>query len=225
MEQMGIHLEKLKNCIKVSPQKYIPYNIKVEGDWSGVSYWYEAVAFSPGADIFINNLNRDSLQGDSRCAEIFKHFGVVTEYLADGIRIYNIGTVPPRFDFDFLENPDLVQTMAVTCVIMGIPFSFSDTQSLRIKETDRIVALQNELKKFGANLNYQEGGILEWNGILKDIGENKISVATYQDHRMALAFAPIAILGKEIRIDNPGVVAKSYPDFWNDLKKMDFEVR
>ena len=225
MGQMGVRVEKHKNYLEVLPQKYNPCNIKVEGDWSGVSYWYEAVVFSPGAEIFIYNLEKDSLQGDSRCAEIFKYFGLETEYKPGGIRIYNNDKLPARFDFDFIENPDLVQTMAVTCVMKKIPFCFTGTQSLRIKETDRIEALQNELKKFGAELKYQEGGILEWNGLLKDSDEKKIKISTYQDHRMALAFAPIAILGREIEIENPGVVAKSYPGYWNDLEKMGFEVK
>jgi 3-phosphoshikimate 1-carboxyvinyltransferase len=90
MEQMGVKIEKLDNCLKVSPQKYTPYNIKVEGDWSGVSYWYEAAAFSSGSDIYFHDLKKESLQGDSRCADIFKYFGVETEYLPDGIRIHNI---------------------------------------------------------------------------------------------------------------------------------------
>jgi 3-phosphoshikimate 1-carboxyvinyltransferase len=224
MEQMSVVVEKHKNYLKVLPQKYNPCNIKVEGDWSGVSYWYETVAFSPDADIFIYDLKKNSLQGDSRCAEIFKYFGIETEFKSDGIRIFNNGKAPARFDFNFLENPDLTQTMAVTCVMLNIPFCFTGTQSLRIKETDRIAALQNELKKFGAELKYKEGGILEWDGILKGHAK-KLTISTYQDHRMALAFAPVSILGKEIEIENPGVVSKSYPGFWNDLKKMGFEIK
>ena len=223
MEHSGVCVEKKNNTIIVKPQTYKAKDITVEGDWSGVSYWYEMAAFAESADIFIESLQEKSFQGDAFCAEIFKHLAIKTEYFPTGIRIYKEGNFPKRFDFDFLENPDLVQTLAVTCVMLNIAFRFTGTQSLRIKETDRIVALQNELSKFGATLTYNDG-TLEWNGVKLAISAAIPIIATYHDHRMALAFAPVAILGKDIIIDHPDVVIKSYPAFWNDLKMVDFKI-
>jgi 3-phosphoshikimate 1-carboxyvinyltransferase len=224
MEYMGVHVEKQNDCLIVNPQKYTPKNITVEGDWSGVSYWYQAAALAENADIFIHSLQKNSFQGDAQCAEIFKHLGIQTEYHSNGIRIFKNGKLPSKFEFDFLENPDIVQTFAVTCVMLGIPFVFSGTQSLRIKETDRIAALQNELEKFGAKLEYNKSGILSWNGTIHPTNSSEICIQTYHDHRMALAFAPIALCRKQIIIDDPAVVIKSYPNYWNDLKNMGFEI-
>jgi 3-phosphoshikimate 1-carboxyvinyltransferase len=225
MEYLGVKAVKEQNVIKVSPQTYKAKDITVEGDWSGVSYWYQAAAFSDDADIFIHSLQKDSFQGDARCAEIFSHLGISTEYNNEGIRITRTSTLPKRFDFDFIENPDLVQTLAVTCVMLNVPFRFSGTQSLRVKETDRIAALQNELAKFGATLQYESSGILEWDGTKKPIKTEQFTIATYDDHRMALSFAPIALLGKKIIIEDPEVVKKSYPAYWGDMRKMGFEVK
>ncbi|HOK52645.1 MAG TPA: 3-phosphoshikimate 1-carboxyvinyltransferase, partial [Bacteroidales bacterium] len=116
------------------------------------------------------------------------------------------------------------QTVAVTCVMLGLPFRFQGTQSLKIKETDRILALQNELKKFGAILSYSDDGTLEWDGSLKQISNEPIVISTYNDHRMAMAFAPVAIKGSPIWIDNPKVVVKSYPNFWNDIQILGYNI-
>lgn len=224
MEHAGVVAEKKDNKIIVKPQQYKAKDITVEGDWSGVSYWYEMAALAEKAEIFIASLQEKSFQGDAYCAEIFKHLAVNTEYLKDGIKISKKGLLPSRFDFDFIENPDLVQTVAVTCVMLNIPFRFTGTQSLRIKETDRIAALQNELAKFGAILIY-ENGILEWDGQKEPYSNDIQVISTYHDHRMALAFAPISLIEKNIIIDDPEVVIKSYPAFWNDIKSMGFEVQ
>jgi 3-phosphoshikimate 1-carboxyvinyltransferase len=224
MEYMGVHVEKQQNCLIVTPQKYQPKDITVEGDWSGVSYWYQLAALADSADIFIHSLQENSLQGDSHCADIFKSFGIQTEYEAKGIRIYKNGKLPSKYEFDFIENPDLVQTVAVTCVMLGIPFVFCGTQSLKIKETDRIVALQTELQKFGAELEYNDSGILSWNGVIHKTDSSEICIQTYHDHRMALAFAPIALCQDNIIIADPSVVIKSYPNYWNDMKTMGFAI-
>lgn len=223
MEHAGVFTEKKENSIIVRPNQYKAKDIVVEGDWSGVSYWYEIAALAEKAEIFIDSLQEKSVQGDSFCANIFKKLAINTEYTPRGIRIYKEGKLPKRFDFDFIENPDLVQTLAVTCVMLNIPFCFKGTQSLRIKETDRICALQNELAKFGATLTYKDG-TLEWDGTKSKSSENIKVISTYHDHRMALAFAPISLIKKEIIIDDPEVVIKSYPSFWNDLKNIGFVI-
>lgn len=224
MEYMGVTAQKSDGKIIVNPQQYVPRDITIEGDWSGVSYWYQIAALAKQAEITIPTLTQYSFQGDARCAEIFKPLGVETLYKPNGIVIKKSGIVTSRYNFNFIENPDLVQTIAVTCVMLKIPFVFEGTQSLRIKETDRIAALQNELAKFGAILNYNSNGTLSWNGALKPINANLIEIATYHDHRMALAFAPVALLNYPIIINDPMVVVKSYPNFWNDLKNVGFEI-
>lgn len=224
MQHAGVQVDKQGAALIIKPQHYTPADYTVEGDWSGVSYWYEAAALADEAEITIHTLQKNSVQGDAHCADIFQHLGISTEYLPDGIIIKKTGLLPSYFNYDFIENPDLVQTLAVTCVMLNIPFSFKGTQSLRIKETDRIAALQNELAKFGATLKYSNNGTFEWDGKLNKTSGSLISIATYDDHRMALAFAPITITGKELIIENIEVVKKSYPGFWDDLKKMDYSI-
>lgn len=221
---MGIKIEKSVDQIRISPQPYVPRDIFVEGDWSGVSYWYEASAFANKAELFVYDLKRNSFQGDSRCASIFSKLGIKTEYFSKGIKISKSGKLPYRFDFDFIENPDLVQTIVVTCVLLGIPFRLTGTQSLRIKETDRITAIQKEISKFGAVIHYKEKGILEWDGKLEPLKDKEDKISTYLDHRMAMAFAPIALLREKIIIENPDVVVKSYPSFWEDMKNSGFNI-
>ncbi|MGC8824948.1 MAG: 3-phosphoshikimate 1-carboxyvinyltransferase [Bacteroidales bacterium] len=218
MEHAGVRVEQEDRVLRVNPQPYQAQDMFVEGDWSGVSYWYEAAALSESAEIQVLTLQQNSVQGDARCTEIFAHLGVETTFTDEGIVLRKKGNPPARFDYNFINNPDLVQTVAVTCVMLGLPFRFQGTQSLRIKETDRILALQNELKKFGATLKYYDDGTLEWDGKLHNVSTDTIVISTYNDHRMAMAFAPVAIKGFPIRIDNPKVVAKSYPNFWNDMK-------
>lgn len=225
MQHAGVEVMKKGNVLNVVSQEYKAKDITVEGDWSGVSYWYEMVALAKEAEVFIYSLGKNSVQGDSRCAEIFKVLGIHTDYFEQGIKITKNGIHPSRFDFDFIENPDLVQTLAVTCVMLGIPFCFRGTQSLRIKETDRIAALQKELGKFGVELEYTSNGVLEWNGKKGAIPAAPQVINTYHDHRMALAFAPVALIHNKIIIDDPKVVIKSYPTFWNELKNFGFEIR
>jgi 3-phosphoshikimate 1-carboxyvinyltransferase len=224
MQRYGVKVEQHSNCISIENQAYKGFDTSVEGDWSGVSYWYQMAALAPDVDLYIDGLQEDSLQGDARVAELFAQLGVKTSYLADGIRLTKAGKLPEQFNFNFIENPDLAQTFAVTLVMLGIPFRFEGCQTLKIKETDRIVALQNELFKFGAQLNYSDDGTLWWTGSRRETCQRCISIPTYQDHRMAMAFAPIGMCGEPIIIQNPEVVSKSYPGYWNDLRKCGFEI-
>jgi 3-phosphoshikimate 1-carboxyvinyltransferase len=224
MQHAGVRVEKKGTMLVVKPQKYIGADYTIEGDWSGVSYWYEVAVLAKEAEIFIHSLQQNSVQGDAHCAEIFKQLGITTEYKPEGILIKKTRNLPSHFNYDFIENPDLVQTLVVTCVMLNIPFKFIGTQSLRIKETDRIAALQNELSKFGATLKYSDNGTFEWDGKLNKVTDSIISIATYDDHRMALAFAPIAITGEQLIIENQEVISKSYPGFWDDLKLMGYGI-
>lgn len=226
MKLAGVQVKKQDNLLIVPEAAYKMDDYTVEGDWSGVSYWYQIAALTKKSDITITSLHKESLQGDARCAEVFKHVGIDTAYNKEGIALSKATDIPAHFEFDFIENPDIVQTLAVTCVMLGISFKFTGTQSLRIKETDRIAALQNELGKFGAVLNYTDNGALSWDGKRTSLDAIKepIRIPTYHDHRMAMAFAPIALMGIPVIIENADVVRKSYPAFWTDLKAVGFSL-
>lgn len=215
--------------IRVEAQRYVKRNYFVESDWSGASYWYEMVALSKEGEVVLPGLFRKSYQGDSKVAEIFEHLGVMTEYLGDtaddmdksGVRLYKGGNVCEQLSYDFVNEPDLAQTFVVTCCMMGVPFHFTGLQSLKIKETDRIEALKTELAKLGYVLEDRNDSELLWKGERKEVVADA-AIDTYEDHRMAMAFAPCALTLGNIRINDPKVVSKSYPNYWDDLKSVGF---
>ena len=225
MAKFGVHHIWKGNEIRIEEQNYLPIDYTVEGDWSGASYWYQIIAMCNHSEIQINGLQLPSLQGDANIAKWFEQFGVETISNNHGIQLVNRGNKTPKhLSLDFIENPDVAQTMAVLCVAKKIPFHFTGLKTLKIKETDRIKALQDELLKLGAILSEPQHGELKWDG--KKIDSEKEAnpiIATYKDHRMAMAFAPLAI-NAPITIEDPLVVTKSYPDFWNDLKKCGFTI-
>ncbi len=227
MQQFGIQYTWEKNRIWVPEQKYLPLDYTVEADWSGASYWYEIAALAQKAEVFLENLQLQSLQGDAKIANWFEKFGIRSEQKEGGVLLVKSeNKIPEKLEIDFLENPDIAQTMACLCVSKQIPFYFTGLKTLKIKETDRISALQNELAKLGAVLVEPAVGELEWNGrINTSIKEKLPTIATYHDHRMALAFAPIALNGQMLIIDDPSVVTKSYPGFWADIKKAGFRIK
>jgi len=177
-------------------------------------------------EILLKNLQLESLQGDANIAGWFMQFGVISTQQKDGVLLTkNENIAPEKLIHDFIENPDVAQTMACLCVAKNIPFHFSGLKTLKIKETDRISALQNELAKFGAVLTEPEHGELAWNGKIDSSLKTEIPIIeTYHDHRMALAFAPMALAGFQIQINDPMVVTKSYPGFWDDLKTVGFSI-
>jgi 3-phosphoshikimate 1-carboxyvinyltransferase len=223
MHEMGIKYQWEGNRIHVPAQEYQSKNIEVEPDWSSASYWYMIAALHGNVKIELPGLKKNSAQGDAEIARMFGPIGVKTSYNENGIIIESTGESMNDFREDFINNPDMVQSFAVALVLKGIPFCFTGTQSLRIKETDRVVALQNELRKFGATINYDKG-ILSWDGQLGPQNLSPITIPTYQDHRMALAFAPAALSFKDLIIEDPEVVKKSYPGYWQDLMKVGFRV-
>lgn len=165
----------------------------------------------------------DSHQGDSRVADYFGRLGIRTEFTEQGVRLTPMGLPVARFVEDMTDTPDLAQTVVVTCCLMGIPFRLSGLQSLRIKETDRIAALITELHRLGYVVREEQPGLLVWNGE-RSPQEQQAVVQTYDDHRMAMAFAPAALMGTPISIDHPEVVSKSYPHFWEHLRLAGFKV-
>lgn len=209
------------NLITIYAQPYKAIHYYVESDWSAASYWYEMAALSDEACIELPGLFEKSFQGDSKVAELFEQLGVITEYGDKCVTLRKSGKHTEKMEYDFVNQPDLAQTFVVTCCMMGIPFRFSGLQSLKIKETDRMAALITEMKKLGYTISESNSSVLSWNGERCE-GETNPAIDTYEDHRMAMAFAPAALKLKNIRINNPQVVSKSYPGFWNDLKKAGF---
>lgn len=226
MAKFGIRYQWHKNEIIVPEQRYFPIDYTCEADWSGASYWYQIMAMIDSGEIMMENLVLDSLQGDSSIAAWFEEFGVESVQHERGVLLRKIkNNHPSNLNLDFIENPDVAQTMACLCVAKSIPFHFTGLKTLKIKETDRIAALQNELAKFGAALTEPAPGELAWDGKLDmEMKDDNPVIKTYHDHRMALAFAPMALAGLPMQIDDPMVVTKSYPGFWDDLRKIGFDV-
>ncbi|MBF9236680.1 3-phosphoshikimate 1-carboxyvinyltransferase [Hymenobacter sp. BT683] len=203
---------------------YQPTDYTVESDWSAASYWYSLVALAPaGSEITLPWLRQASLQGDQAIVGMMAHFGVETTFLPDGVHLRQqpVAAGAPALAFDFTDCPDLAQTVAVVAAARSIPVEMTGLESLRIKETDRIAALQTELAKFGGDL--RDAGEGRFQAESTGFKVNGQSVATYHDHRMAMAFAPLAVLGT-LFIESPTVVKKSYPQFWKELAKIGFTV-
>lgn len=224
MKQFGVEADWRDQTIRVAPQEYSPVRFTVESDWSAASYWYSMMALSKNAEIELLGLFKNSLQGDAAGAGLFSRLGVGTVFTERGVLLKHNGSRPEKLVYDFVDEPDLAQTFAVTCVLLNIPFRFTGLQSLKIKETDRMEALKTELRKLGFLLTDCKDSILEWNGE-RCAPESDPAIATYEDHRMAMAFAPAAlVLPEGIRMADPGVVSKSYPHYWDDLKAAGFTI-
>jgi 3-phosphoshikimate 1-carboxyvinyltransferase len=222
MKQFGIQQAEWKeNIIHIPHQSYTPAPYTVESDWSAASYWYSIAALSKECKIEIKGYKEQSLQGDRVVADIMDQLGVKSTFTGNSVILEKKAAVS-EFKWDFTDCPDLAQTIAVICAAKGIEATMSGLESLRIKETDRITAIQDELKKFGAEVVEIEKDITY--KVLKpaNFKVDGQTVATYKDHRMAMAFAPLALLGN-ITIENPEVVDKSYPHYWTDLKSVGFE--
>ncbi len=226
MARFGIKYHWEGNEIHIPEQHYFPIDFTVESDWSGASYWYQVLALCEKGEIFLENLELDSLQGDAGISDWFIPFGIISTQEKGGVLLTKTNnTKPEKLVQDFIENPDVAQTMACLCVALNVPFHFSGLKTLKIKETNRIAALQNELAKFGAFITEPEEGELAWDGTINpEACQKNPLVETYHDHRMALSFAPFALTGKTVLIHDPMVVTKSYPGFWNDLKGVGFNI-
>lgn len=232
MQEFGAEAEWLDpSTIEVKPLPYKERPFFVESDWSAASYWYEILALLGNEDdsVLLPGLMDGSRQGDSTVRYIFTMLGVKTifeekvQLQPTTVQLKTNRKAIPRLDFDFLNQPDLAQTVVVTTALCNIPFCFTGLQTLRIKETDRIAALKAEMMKLGYVLDDSVEGTLSWDGTRCEPMENP-AIDTYEDHRMAMAFAPASILFPGLRINNPDVVSKSYPHFWDDLKKAGWEI-
>ncbi|HEX8328812.1 MAG TPA: 3-phosphoshikimate 1-carboxyvinyltransferase [Hymenobacter sp.] len=224
MQRFGADCSAEGNTLLVRPGAYQPTDYTVESDWSAASYWYSLVALAPEcSEITLPGLRRDSLQGDQAIVEIMQHFGIETTFLADGVHLkqHALAAEWAELTVDFTDCPDLAQTVAVVAAALNRPVDMTGLESLRIKETDRIAALQTELAKFGGSLREVAEG--RFRAASEGFAVANQSVATYHDHRMAMAFAPLAMRGP-LLIETPGVVKKSYPQFWSELTKSGFAV-
>lgn len=219
MRQFGADLSFNDDTVIVQSKKYKPSSLTVESDWSAVSYWFAFAALAEKAEICLPRLQHDSWQGDRVITDIMLKLGVNSVF-ENGLLKLTKTKEASSISWDFTHCPDLAQTVAVICAAKGIPGTFTGLESLRIKETDRIAALQNELRKIGGDLTEGNG---EWNLVPSRKLPVKASFDTYKDHRMAMAFAPLATL-MEVEIDNAEVVRKSYPNFWKDMESFGFVI-
>ena len=208
--------------IRVEPQPYHPHPFTVESDWSAASYWYEITALCDEATVRLPGLRADSLQGDSAVASLFEKLGVRTHYTDEGVLLEKCPRAISRMDYDFTDQPDLAQTFVVACALLDVPFRFCGLQSLKIKETDRIAALIAEMRKLGYVLQEEsDHAALVWDGTRATADSHPV-IRTYDDHRMALAFAPASLRINSLHISDPHVVSKSYPHYWDDLSQAGF---
>lgn len=225
MQQFGAEAGWISpHQLEVKPKPYRSIPFTVESDWSAASYWYEIVALSADATVTLPALYAHSFQGDAKVAQLFEDLGVHTHYQPEGIILTKKERSIQQFTYDFVDQPDLAQTFVVTCAMLNIPFHFSGLQSLKIKETDRIAALITEMKKLGYQLTEANDSELIWNGE-RCPASAQPAIDTYEDHRMAMAFAPAALQLKELRINNPHVVTKSYPHYWEHITHAGFGIK
>ncbi len=232
MQEFGASAEWTDfNTITVKPQPYKERPYLTENDWSAASYWYEMMALTDHIDdkIVLEGLMDSSKQGDSQVRYLFSLLGVKTTFMKKQtaepttVTLKHSGRCVPRLEYNFVNSPDLAQTFVVCCALLNVPFHFSGLWTLKIKETDRIEALKKEMRKLGYVLRSVDDSELIWDGELCT-PSLEAGIDTYEDHRMALAFAPAALRFEGLRINNPQVVTKSYPCFWDDLAKCGFQI-
>jgi 3-phosphoshikimate 1-carboxyvinyltransferase len=221
----GAEYNWTSNCIEISQGRYQSKNFTVEADWSAASYWYQIAALSETAEFEVKGLKQKSLQGDSAIVGMYEQLGVRSVFTEEGVKLIKTkgAKLPEKFDYDFSNCPDVAQTLASTIVALGVSGTFKGLESLRIKETDRIAAIQKELGKFGAKVDIEGDDTIHIHTApFKNANE---FIETYEDHRVAMSIAPLAMKVAPFTIEEPEVVQKSYPAFWDDLIKVGFEIQ
>jgi 3-phosphoshikimate 1-carboxyvinyltransferase len=222
LDNLGFKTFFNNNKIKISPEDKITLNQwTVESDWSSASYFYSVVAIANKSEITLESYYSESLQGDSDLVQIYKKIGVMTVFNNSSITLSKTPNfaLPEVLDLDLRNTPDLAQTIAVSCFGLGVDCNLTGLHTLKIKETDRLEALKVELEKLGAIISITNDSLeLRFSGVVNQ----NVSIDTYNDHRMAMAFAPLGIK-VPIVINNSEVVSKSYPGFWEDFKSIDFQ--
>lgn len=229
MRQFGIDYHFENQIIEIAPQDYRPVDFRVESDWSAASYHYALASLAGEAELTLRGLFRHSSQGDAATVDLFSHLGLTTSWLDDGLTVRKDGKLRSHLEHDFILCPDIAQTMAVVCGGLGVTGVFSGLETLSIKETDRIAALKTELGKVEVFFSKAPPRFSSKTGKTFYLVEGKASwseppeFATYHDHRMAMAFAPLSLI-RPVIIEDPGVVAKSYPGFWKDLISLGWQI-
>ncbi|MBU3821352.1 3-phosphoshikimate 1-carboxyvinyltransferase [Flavobacteriaceae bacterium XHP0103] len=223
LDEVGVESSFKNNTITVKPntKKIAPKTLVVESDWSSASYYYSIAAMCEvGTEISLSFYKENSLQGDSVLADIYKHFGVVSTFNNNTVTLKKESVDLKPLTLNLQNAPDIAQTIAVTCFGLGMACDLTGLHTLKIKETDRLVALKTEIEKLGGEVNITDASLhLSPSGKIN----KKVSIATYHDHRMAMAFAPLA-LKTSLIIEDANVVSKSYPAFWQDLKSIGFKI-
>ena len=220
MQKFGAYVELNEDGVHILNGKYQFHECTIESDWSSASYWYETVALADKAEIKINGLAKNSLQGDSVLVNIYEQLGVKTDFTTDGITISNTDKKVDSFSFDFEGCPDIVPAVMTTCAALGIKSVFKNIEHLAFKESNRIKALAKELKKIGSSLRKKKSDYILYPNTTKP--HNNLVFNTHGDHRMAMCLAPLVLKYDIIEICSPSVVNKSYPEFWDELKKLNF---
>ena len=220
MRDFGVEVEwEGDNVINVHSGSYLHRAYTIESDWSAASYWYEMVALTQDESpcVILPGLFRESLQGDSAVQEMFRPLGVETTFIdSQTVQLSRSGKPSKHLELNLIGQPDLAQTLVVCCAMLGTTFRFSGLASLKIKETNRTAALQTELRKLGIVIHEDGDSVVFWDGERCEAEDDPL-ICTYEDHRMAMAFAPVCMVRDSIRINNPEVVSKSYPNFWKDF--------
>lgn len=224
--EMGVEVQFSDNKIKIKPfrGKVKQPAFTVESDWSSASYFYEAVAFSPiGTTVKLSTYYKQSKQGDALLPELFKNFGVETRFENQSIFLIKVSSsYPDNVELNLQDTPDLAQTIAITCFGLNIPCKLSGLHTLKIKETDRLQALRNEISKLGGHCEITQGEFFLQSGV-RSFEVEPVLISTYNDHRMAMAFAPLSLFFP-VMIENAQVVEKSFPEFWQDIQKLGIEI-
>ena len=221
MSRWGVECTFEGNIIRVPHCQYSPIEFDIEADWSAASYWYEISALSAGC-IALKGLDEKSLQGDSCLMKYFEKLGVDSQFEDEELTLMPSPEQLSHIELDLSEQPDIAQTIAVTCCMLRIPFRLTGLATLKIKETDRLEALKTELAKLSFDLRIEQDSVLIWEGDQHPVFEQP-RIDTYKDHRMAMAFAPAALYIPGLIINNIEVVSKSYPEFWDHLTEAGFE--
>ncbi len=228
MKLAGARVKKSRNRIQVFPGNYLPIEATVESDWSAAAFWYEAAVFADEVDLFLPGLRPVSLQGDSVLPSIYHNFGIQTEFSGEGARLTRIKKKIDGFYFNFTGFPDIAQAVIATCCGLGIRGRFEGVQSLQIKETDRLKAMRNEFEKLGVQVIFHsDRNLIHAIEVLPRKGEfpPEPAIESYGDHRTAMSLAMLSMKARSMKIRNPDVVEKSYPDFWEHLGSMGFIIQ
>ncbi len=224
MQKCGVEVIVKHDSIVVSRGEYCFEETNVENDWSSAAFWYEIALLIPDSEFLLKSLNYSVLQGDAILHEFFNTLGVITAYTSDGLLIRRVSQPPASFEADCSGCPDIVPPLAAGCAGSGIKAILKGVETLRYKESDRIEGLLSGLKQINQNIFCTSSGELVIPENFKPIGGTSLSFHSHGDHRMAMAFAPLSAISGKVSIEQPDVVSKSYPGFWNSLKQAGFEI-